>query len=668
VTTSKSLLPTEFGVHAARQLRESVSEQANTMYYLFVGRPLPFDDETVPAPTDSVADKLTDAYRTMVLGKQARPADVALCCRRVDWTANTVYDPYDDQDPLLQTRDFFVQVDAGSYHHVWKCLDNHGGLPSTVQPDFAEIDEEDEVYQTSDGYRWRYLYSVDDSTFDKFSTEDRMPVYSNTTVVGSAVAGAVDVIVVDSAGQGYRNHLSGTLSTTDLRVDGNSLVYAVSSSGPTSNGVLDGCWMYLTSGTGSGQYRRVAQYVANSTAKYVVVDEPFETNPTNGTEYEITPRVVIVGDGGQSVQADARALVNAVGNTVDRVEMLSRGAGYQVAIATVAASNVVGQTSNAELRVVMGPPMGHGYDPVSELGARAVCFSVTLANSESNTIPTSNDYRRVGILRDPLWTSVSLEVSGEDGEFSPGEVAWEVSPVPLYHALSTTSGNTTAVFANVAPAGYLSAGDGLLLVSNTQRQLVDVVSATANATHTSVVLSAQAAFTNTSTLACLAGRSACSTVTEHSTGVLTVGRLSGQLSVGSELVGAETGARCVVDTVSVSGEERTFSTFVQLVTYEVTGAAGTFEEDETVFQTSVDTANAVLHSANSTRIRLSDQVGIMTLGVEVVGSESGARATPTTKYEPEVVFGSGEVLYLEHQEAVTRGPSQSETFKVVIEF
>ena len=46
---------------------------------------------------------------------------------------------------------------------------NNQGANSTVSPNFAEVDSNDEVYQTSDGYIWKYMYSVDTANNTKFT-------------------------------------------------------------------------------------------------------------------------------------------------------------------------------------------------------------------------------------------------------------------------------------------------------------------------------------------------------------------------------------------------------------------------------------------------------------------------------------------------------------------
>jgi hypothetical protein len=45
---------------------------------------------------------------------------------------------------------------------------------------------------------------------------------------------------------------------------------------------------------------------------------------------------------------------------------------------------------------------GHGSSPVNELFGKYIMMNVQLKGAESNTLPTNNDIRTIGIIRDPL--------------------------------------------------------------------------------------------------------------------------------------------------------------------------------------------------------------------------------------------------------------------------
>lgn len=97
-----------------------------------------------------------------------------------------------------------------SDYHVYKCLDNNGGAPSTVKP-----------YSTSpgrlilsDGYIWKYMYTVPIASRNKFMTLFDIPV---TTAIKAPYysRGSINSVTVNAYGLDY------TPGSTTLRVYGN---------------------------------------------------------------------------------------------------------------------------------------------------------------------------------------------------------------------------------------------------------------------------------------------------------------------------------------------------------------------------------------------------------------------------------------------------------------
>jgi hypothetical protein len=65
---------------------------------------------------------------------------------------------------------------------------------------------------------------------------------------------------------------------------------------------------------------------------------------------------------------------------------------------------------------------------------------------------------------------------------------------------------------------------------------------------------------------------------------------------------------------------------------------------------------------------VTNQVGVFNESDTLFGSNSGATALITGKYSPELVFGSGEVMFIEKIEPITRTSASSETIKFILEF
>ena len=123
---AKSVVTHNLSLHNARQFIESLSEAANSVYYVFAARNLeyPDGDSIIPQPIDDNEDIHYDIYDHMIFGKRVGADDVALMVPRHNWTTGTIYAKYRD-DQYMFDKKFFTVVDEGSYFHVYKCLDNN---------------------------------------------------------------------------------------------------------------------------------------------------------------------------------------------------------------------------------------------------------------------------------------------------------------------------------------------------------------------------------------------------------------------------------------------------------------------------------------------------------------------------------------------------------------
>ena len=154
------LVTNKFKTHIIDQIVESVTEQSNTEYYLFAGDHVDRTTATIPTPLDKNSEVEFGAWNNMQFGKRITSEDIKPVTRKVAWSTGTRYTMYDDTDDDMFEQDFFVVVDETSFQHVYKCLDNNGNTPSTSQPTFAHIvGSNTSLYETSDGYRWKYMYS-----------------------------------------------------------------------------------------------------------------------------------------------------------------------------------------------------------------------------------------------------------------------------------------------------------------------------------------------------------------------------------------------------------------------------------------------------------------------------------------------------------------------------
>ena len=672
------LTTTKFKTHIGNQLIESLNESANNAYYVFTADHTARTSNTIPTPTDKEREISVDAYRNMLFGKRLTSSDMKLMVRNVPYVSGNYYDMYDDSDDLILDKNFYVVVDEFAFKHVYKCLDNNGNTVSNAQPDFSHITGSNtEVYQTSDGFRWKYMYSISAAEYDQFATASYIPVTSNSNVVANAVPGALDVIYIEDGGKNYSNYTAGTFTGADVRISGNTLLYQLTNNNiQQTNGYYTGCILYLNSGTGAGQYKTITDYFTNSTGSYAVVNNAFTTPPENGTTFEVNPRIDIVGDGFQTTNAVARGLINALStNSIYRVEMLERGAGYYYATAQAVSNAVVGITVSANLRPIHGPALGHGSDAGFELGSEHLGIGISFANSEGNTIPTDNSFEKIGILCDPLFSNVAVTYYDANGTFQNGEKLYKINPVRL-NANATI--NTTSVVVSCNTGDFVNqftVGERIYLKSsNNLSHMITTVAGITNATSMNIASNGVFACTEVQIYQANTSSEAYLVSTTNST-VQYFANVSGIFSTGDAYIGNTSGAKAYVNSISRNDVSKNFDTFVQLHKYTGEVTSGVFTEDELVFQGAAansSTANASLFSVtvdgSNATFYTSNQVGVFANSISVEGANSGATGVITGRFAPELVHGSGHVLSLENIDSVDRANTKTETVKLLFNF
>lgn len=83
--------------------------------------------------------------------------------------------------------------------NVYKCLDNNGGAPSTIKP----FSTSNVPFTTSDGYKWKYMYTIPNSLINKFVSISDIPV---TTAIKNAYYsnGSINAVQILSYGSNYQ--------------------------------------------------------------------------------------------------------------------------------------------------------------------------------------------------------------------------------------------------------------------------------------------------------------------------------------------------------------------------------------------------------------------------------------------------------------------------------
>lgn len=669
---AESLFTTTGKVAVAQRLIDSISRNNEFVYFFVSNHDTPDPDQLF----DEISLTHISAYRNMIQGKRVSSEDLRLVTRNIPWESGKVFDMYDDQDDIenLYLKDYYAVINAGSFSHVFKVLDNSNNAPSTTQPNFSHIVGSNTIlYQTADGYRWKYLYSVDSEIVNNFATTSVFPLGSNTEVEEQAANGAIDIVFVANGGRGYDNYTFGTFGVSDIRIQGNNRLFGISSGANVSalSGFYTGCILYITSGNGIGEYREVSDYIVNNAGNFIVTNNAF-LSPENSSQYQINPKVAIQGDGLQTVNAIARALINALAsNAVYRVEMLNRGLDYFYTTANVVANSIVAVLQNAQVRPIYSPPGGHGANVCYELPHMGTCFHITLANSEGNTIITSGQYKSFGFIKNPTFSNVQISLANANGVFLGGETIYQFDPYKIGTAILEGS---NLFFTDSDIRTQFNSNTAIFLSAiSTAQKAVAFLSEQVNTTY--MIIDTISSIQGNCDVFVSPNTSYNFNVINVGASVLFLSNVTEPFDIDDFLIGEGSGAVAYVNSIIRNHEVKGFDTFIECFGFLSNGISGSFEQNETVndddltksgtlFAAIPKTLNGI---ANGVVVYTTNQVGIFGEGDVIVGANTDATAEVTEVLRPEIDYGSGHLLYISNMdETIQRNVSQNEAFKIIL--
>lgn len=361
-------------------------------YYLAIGRPNDWSNEASP-PTPSI-DYKDEANARSTMQSMKKMTDVVYCVPRYNWTNNTTYYAYDDNDPALSTKQFYV-LDETTFN-VYICL-RAGGSTSTVRPTGTSTGN---PTAESDGYVWKYLYTIGVTDRDKYLTADFMPVLRDSGVAAAATYGQIWSYTIVSGGAGYAS-----APTLNITGDGTSAAATATLTGGVITSIT-------VTNEGSGYSHAEVSTTGGSPSTEAVIlpvispvslgREIISVNSSGGTGYDNNATVVkFEGDG-----TGATASVTPVGQVVPNISTVTANYGYTNAIVTLVDNP--GDGNVVLTPQFSGPKGGFGYDPVVDLQAKYLMFNTTLAGDEgSGDFVPGNNYRQIMIIKNPLDTSAT---------------------------------------------------------------------------------------------------------------------------------------------------------------------------------------------------------------------------------------------------------------------
>ena len=238
-----AIITNKFRINNAEQFVESFSETAAETYYLFIGRAHSWasdvdaqgntiaegTDASPPTPNDDVTSEFYN-WDDMLGAKLIASTDVSRAIPRRNWTTGTTYDMYEHNIGSANAAasgatNLFdsTYVVMNSVFAVYKVIENDGATASTVEPTSTS----NSIFATSDGYRWKYMYSLTSAETLNFMSTDFIHCSTDSTVSAAAVDGALDTALVVAGGSSYTTSSGATISAIPIRGDGSSGVASV---------------------------------------------------------------------------------------------------------------------------------------------------------------------------------------------------------------------------------------------------------------------------------------------------------------------------------------------------------------------------------------------------------------------------------------------------------
>jgi len=474
-----AIVTNKFRIHNAKQFVEAFDEVSttsgaaitdasgllNTNMYLFIGKVTAWTDDTAPpTPTDSVSNTVYNHWRDMIAAKKIGSTDVSHVAPRYNWTTGSNYFAYTNANNALFDQQFYVMTDD---YNVYKCLaNNNAGGTSTTKPTGTGTS----IITTADSYKWKFMYQISAARALKFVTPSYIPTQrvrkannaiANTTdssfqydveiAANTSGNGAIEVVHVSTAGSGYTFGTgtvpSGTYSTTTAKIS--------TSHGFATDSIVNND-IYFTSDSASGVTGKGGTIEDYQSGTQIVTFAPALASanvPATGDGYSIGPKITITGDGhGANVRA-----TNTASGVIGDIVVVAGGNNYGNAVATVTTN----AGSSGAVTPIVGPRGGHGDDAIEELGGFFVMVNSRLEYGESGNFTTNNDFRKIGLLAQPLYAN--------------GDVATATTADQCV-TVTVQSWNSTAFAEDEVVTGSASAATGKVVdfKNNTTLRLVDV--------------------------------------------------------------------------------------------------------------------------------------------------------------------------------------------------
>jgi len=256
----------------------------SSLYYISIGRSQLWDSsDTTPTPVDTPGT-IQDVRDNMQSVKKVQGS--SLVVPRYNWTSGTVYNQYDDTVQGIPSPTYYVKTDNNQVYLCYETgRDSDGAVqPSIVEPTYSNL----HPFRLSDGYVWKFLYTISAERSNNFMAANFMPVQKIGSVDSNSTGIAVRQKEVQDASQ------AGEIVNITLTDGGAGYTTTV----PT---------VTITSTSGSGAAATAHIDSALGVVTHITMD-PDSSRLKLGSKYFAHPTITITG-GSPTAAATARAVL-----------------------------------------------------------------------------------------------------------------------------------------------------------------------------------------------------------------------------------------------------------------------------------------------------------------------------------------------------------------------
>jgi hypothetical protein len=434
----------------------------NNLYMAIAKHTQWVNDANPPTPQDSIGYGY-ETKAAAIAFKKIYAADMTLAIPRINWQSGRVYTMYEHDAPEEIIPNGYVITETSNQYNVYKCINNQRfvddattgiAVASTVKPTTQSYTD---FEATSDGYIWKYMYSIKLADALKFLTKDYIPI---DTIINMPAG------VLNSTAQGVQWQIQTSAALVNNQIENVKVL-----ENETGNGLTGGIGYHSNlnfSNAGSGGASTLSgasvslSGVPNASLVYVgyhVID--LDTNENfkitawsvsgdvatatvdigtssgftgTGTNVIVAPGITISGNGSGFT---GYGLVSG-GNKIKEIVITAAGANWtHVDSATIDTTHIPAYDGSGnpnvnacKIKPIISPHKGHGYDAIEELGGYYCMTSMRLEYDEQTSrlddldvnqtrvmfpvTDTQAQFRQIAIVADPQEATTDNPPATED--------------------------------------------------------------------------------------------------------------------------------------------------------------------------------------------------------------------------------------------------------------